>query len=76
MIKHIEPQKKKPSKKLVYERSFPGKPGDQICSMIDDIYADFEPSHVIIHAGTMNLSSRSVHSCVFNMEYLELKTRR
>ena len=74
MIKHIDP-KKKLSKKLVYKRSFPGKTGDQICSIIDDIYADVEPSRVIIHAGTNNLQSRSVHSCVFNMEYLALKTR-
>ena len=73
MIKHIDP--KKLSKKLVYKRWFPGKTGDQICSMIDDIYADVEPSRVIIHAGTMNLPSRRVHSCVFNTEYLALKIR-
>ena len=32
--------------------------------MIDSIYADVEPSHVIFHAGTNNLPSHSVHSCL------------
>ena len=74
MIKHIDP--KKLSKKVVQKRSFPGKKIEEIHNEIDNIYMDAEISHVIIHAGTNNLPSESVDSCVSKIQKLALKSRR
>jgi hypothetical protein len=74
MIKHIDP--KKLSKKVVQKRSFPGKKIEEIHNEIDNIYMDAETSHVIIHAGTNNLPSESVDSCVSKTQKLALKSRR
>ena len=61
IIKHIDPRKL--SKKTVYKRSFPGKRVEERHDEIDNIMND-ELSYVIIHAGTNNLPSESVDSCV------------
>ena len=43
---------------------------------IDNIQTNDELSYVIIHAGTNNLPSESVDSCVRKIQNLALKTRR
>ena len=67
---------KKLSEKVVQKRSFPGKEIEEIHNEIDNIYMDSETSHVIIHAGTNNLPSESVDSCVSKIQKLALKSRR
>jgi phage terminase Nu1 subunit (DNA packaging protein) len=74
IIKHIDPRKL--SKKTVYKRSFPGKRVEEIHDEIDNIQTNDELSYVIIHAGTNNLPSESVDSCVRKIQKLALKTRR
>ena len=64
LIKNIDSQKL--TKKTVDKRMYSGKTSDQICHEVDSIHIDVEPSHVIIHSGTNNLSSDSVALCVKN----------
>ena len=74
MIKNIDPRKL--SKKIVHKPSFPVKRIEEIDDQLDNIHMNAKLSHVIILAGTNNLPSENVASCIHKIQKLALKTRR
>ena len=70
IIKHIDP--KKISRKKTIKRTFPGKTAEQIKSEVESMEVEVLPSHIIVHAGTNDLSVQPSHNCVKNIENLAL----
>jgi hypothetical protein len=70
IIKHIDP--KKISRKKIIKRTFPGKTAEQIKSEVESMEVEALPSHIIVHAGTNDLSVQPPHNCVKNIENLAL----
>ena len=70
IIKHIDP--KKISRKKTIKRTFPGKTAEQIKSEVESMEVEVLPSHIIVHAGTNDLSVQPPHNCVKNIENLAL----
>ena len=64
------------SQRHVHKFSYPGKTTAEIAEAVDNIaVASADPSHVIIHTGTNNLSSESADSCVADIKSLVLKVK-
>ncbi len=68
MIKNIIPEKM--TQRKVYKYTYSGKTADQIASEVENINLDETPSHVIIHAGTNDLSLDSSNDCIVSIENL------
>ena len=74
IIKHIDPVKL--SKKYVHKATFPGYTAEQIADSLESITIQ-HPSHVIIHAGTNNLTSTdTAESCADKIMNLVETTKR
>lgn len=61
IIKNIDPRRL--SKKPVRKFTYPGKTADQISEEVTSINVSGDPAHVIVHAGTNNLSADSAQRC-------------
>jgi hypothetical protein len=68
MIKNIIPEKM--TQRKVYKYTYSGKTADQIASEVENINLHETPSHVIIHAGTNDLSLDSSNDCIVSIENL------
>ena len=66
MIKNIIPEKM--TQRKVYKYTYSGKTADQIASEVENINLPETPSHVIIHAGTNDLSRDSSNDCIVSIE--------
>ncbi len=62
IIKHINP--KKLSRRPVSKFTYPGKTCEEIAERIDSINVSDDPSQVIIHCGTNNLTTDQAEVCV------------
>ena len=73
MIKNIIAEKI--TQRKVYKYTYSGKTADQIASEVENINLHEAPSHVIIHAGTNDLSLDSSNDCIHSIENLCLSVQ-
>ena len=73
IIKHINPRKlsRRPVKKFTY----PGKTCEEITELVDNIVVNDDPSHVIIHCSTNNLTTDPAEVCVDKLKNLVSKVK-
>ena len=63
------------TQRKVYKYTYSGKTADQIASEVENINLHEAPSHVIIHAGTNDLSLDSSNDCIDSIEKLCLSVQ-
>ena len=73
IIKHINP--KKLSRRPVRKFTYPGKTCEEIAECIDSIIVNDDPSQVIIHCGTNNLTTDQAEVCVDKIKNLVGKVK-